>query len=97
MAAAYAKSRAYLSPLPYRISTAPRYAFSRAVGAFAARATGVGPNFASAFRAAARSCCIQIGWLKVIASPQYAIANPGSIACARRKSAAADSYSKLWS
>src|SRR6185437_12563149 len=37
------------------------------------------------------------GMVRVIASPQYASANPGSARWASRNAAAASSYSKLWS
>ena len=53
-------------------------ACSRAVGAFRARASGVGARRASVARALSRSSLYQSGWLYAIASPQYAIAKPGS-------------------
>src|SRR5256885_208313 len=73
------------------------YAFSGAVGAFACRSSAVSASFFSALRADAMSCSIQTAWLKVIASPQYAMANDGSAACAFLNHCAASPYSKLCS
>src|SRR5213078_4398359 len=77
--------------------TASRYAFSRAVGALAWRAAGVGASLASAARALSTFSLYQSGWLYDIASPQYAIANAGSRRCASLKTRMASSYSKLCS
>lgn len=95
MAPAYAESRDSLLPAPYSTSTVPIQSRSRSVGAFAARARGSAPRRASAARAAALSCSIQMGWLYAIASPQYAMAKPGSTRCASRNACSAAGYSKL--
>ncbi len=64
---------------------------SRGVLAFAIRASPVAPNFASAARPLSTSSKNHSGWLKLIASPQYAIANAGSIFCAARNASIASS------
>ena len=67
------------------------------VRAFPRRASAVGASRPRTARAESRLCWFHTGWVKVIASPQYASAKPGSACWASRNAAAASSYSKLWS
>ena len=90
-------ARAAVSPGPNSASTARRKPCSRGVFAFAIRAAGVAPSFASAALPLSTSSKNHSGWLKLIASPQYAIAKLGSIFCAARNASIASSYMKLWS
>ena len=78
------------------MSIAFRNAFSFGSFAFAWRASDVGAIFSRIFFAASASCCAHSGWLWLIASPQYAIANVGSAFCARWNATAASSNWKLW-
>ena len=70
---------------------APRNAFSFGSFALASRSFNVGAIFSRIVFAAVVSCCAHSGWLWLIASPQYAITNVGSIFCARWNATAASS------